>query len=125
MSNLLTAKHMALLGLALLASCAGCGHAPVQPYGPDTYVVYVGSASAAKARRAAVKTANEYCGERGLVMMPDSENVQTSHDMVAAAFGVYGSQHDVEFIFRCYAANDRRLHPPEMRPTQRVIIEDD
>jgi hypothetical protein len=31
----------------------------------------------------------------------------------------------IQFIFRCYDANDPSLQSPEMRPTQRLIIEDD
>jgi hypothetical protein len=113
-------NRMAILtSVALLVSCAGRGHFPVQSYGPDTFVVHVGSYSASKARRAAVKTANEYCGERNLVMMPDFESAESSLDPWA------GERTDVEFVFRCHAANDPRLRPPEMRPTQRVIIEDD
>ena len=97
--------------LAFLVSCAG--HFPVQPYGKDTYVVYVDSFSGAKAHRAAVNTANEYCSALDLVMTPDAENTETSYDPWV------GSRKDIQFIFRCLDENDPRLRPPEMRPTQR------
>ena len=110
-----------LPSLALLLSCAP--NFPVYPYGPDTYVVHVESFSAAKARGAAVKTANEYCGERNLVMMPDAEGSEASFDPRAPPWA--GPRKDIQFIFRCLDAGDPRLQPPEMRPTQRLIIEDD
>ena len=111
-------NRMAIPGsLALLVCCAP--KFPVQPYGSDTYVVYVSSVSAAKAHRAAVEIANKYCDQRDLVMVPDLESSEASFDPWI------GPRKDIQFIFRCYNASDPRLHPPEMRPTQRVIIEDD
>lgn len=92
----------------LLGACAGKPY-PVHSYGPDTYVVFVDSRSAAKASRAAIDRANEYCSANGLYLMPDQE--QPVH-------------RGVRLTFRCLAKGDPDLRRPQMRPPPDTVIED-
>jgi hypothetical protein len=100
--------------LILLIACStvlACAKFPVQPYGRDTYVVYVDSTNPAKARRVAVENANRHCSDLGLRMVPDSESSSMSGSVWR------GPVATVQFIFRCLSDSDPANQRPIMRPT--------
>ena len=108
------------LALVLLVGIAamGCASPTVEPYGPDTYVVHVGSSqSGAKAHQVAIRTANQYCVERGLHMLPYSESSGSSHNIWI------GPMSDVRFVFRCLSEGDPELRRTDMRSVPDTVIE--
>ncbi|HYM34881.1 MAG TPA: hypothetical protein VET48_05750 [Steroidobacteraceae bacterium] len=54
----------------LFAAHSFTAEPPIQPYGPDQFVTYTKSKSAAKAHESAVARANKYCEASGKHMMP-------------------------------------------------------
>ena len=92
-----------LLGTILFfLSFVGCA-ATVEPYGNDTYVVFVDSYSKSEARTNAIHTANEYCAEKGKQMMPKSEHESNNYNPAL------GRRKTVKFVFRCLETGDKDL----------------
>jgi len=103
--------------LGLLASGCITSSGVVLPYGPDTYTISTSAYDNAASRAAAIKRANEYCGEQGRVMMPESELTKRSQ---VGEWGLPGT----DFTFMCLESGDARLEPPRRRPTPDIVIED-
>ena len=115
-SRTLTRSMLLAFSVLLGSSCANF---PVEPYGRDTWVVNVDSASGAKARRVAFQRANEHCRSLGLQMVPDSEQTSLSPNPWTGA-----PMQEIQFVFRCLSDADPGNVRPAMRPNPSAVIED-
>jgi putative hemolysin len=66
-------KQILLIASISIAACSSTPKQTVQPYGPDQFVIYTMSKSAAKAHQVAVERANKYCTDAGKQMNPVSD----------------------------------------------------
>ena len=110
-------RYRAILAIStIVVTLVGCASEPI-PAGPDTYMLSDTGAwswsSGSGLKGDLLIQANKYCLAQGKQMMPVSTQ---SNDGSFSTFG------HAEIQFRCLAANDPALQPPELMPTQRIEI---
>jgi hypothetical protein len=93
---------------ALLLLATGCASSDVISAGPDTYMVSASGAGFATAgvREKVYKKANDFCAERGLVMVPVSFKARPG------AFGQHPPSADL--IFRALKPGDPAIGRPDL-----------
>lgn len=94
-------KHLTVFALLTIGACSTS--TGVLPFGKDTFTVAVSSeGGSALAKRNALTEANAFCAEKGLVMMPVS---QESGQQFAPGFAS-DIQGNYDLIFRCLSETD-------------------
>lgn len=88
---------------AALAVCACSTSSGVIPFGKDTFTLAVSAeGGVATAKQEALVEANQYCSDKGMVMMPVSDNSTERFEpgFASDTLGTY------DLVFRCLSESD-------------------